>query len=131
MTPLGHSSIRLVLRRPRADRRDMAVSRAVSTPGTAEKAGTFRRRTALPAPLLAPVQDLQARDVHAWRDLAARAAEPNPFFEPECVLPAARHLGGPAPALLIVKDRGGEWLACLPVIPALRRRRVPLPVMSS
>lgn len=27
-----------------------------------------------------------------WRDLAARALEPNPFFEPDFVLPAAQHL---------------------------------------
>ena len=27
----------------------------------------------------------------AWRDLAARAAEANPLYEPDCVIPAARH----------------------------------------
>jgi hypothetical protein len=38
---------------------------------------------------LLPLADLTARDVAAWRDLAARAVEPNPFFEPDFVLPPA------------------------------------------
>jgi len=52
----------------------------------------------------------------AWCLLAARAVEPNPFFEPEFVLAAARRPGAPRGALLVV-ERRGEWLACLPVHP--------------
>jgi CelD/BcsL family acetyltransferase involved in cellulose biosynthesis len=50
----------------------------------------------------------------AWCLLAARAVEPNPFFEPAFVLAAARRAGAQRGALLVV-ERGGEWIACLPV----------------
>jgi len=53
-------------------------------------------------------------DIERWEDLAARAAEPNPFFEPGFARAAAAHLDGPEPTLLAVED-GGRWLACLPV----------------
>ena len=39
------------------------------------------------------LEQLDQSDERAWRGLAARSAETNPFFEPEFVLPAARHLG--------------------------------------
>ena len=45
------------------------------------------------SPAVLPIDELNPRDIAAWRELAARSAEPNPFFEPECVLPAARYLG--------------------------------------
>jgi CelD/BcsL family acetyltransferase involved in cellulose biosynthesis len=83
------------------------------------------------APTLLPIDDLKPRDLAAWRDLAARAAEPNPFFEPECVLPAARHLGGSQVALVVVTDSDRDWLACMPVIPRVRRWHMRLPVLSA
>lgn len=67
--------------------------------------------------LLRPTE-LSARDVAAWQALAADAADPNPFFEPDLVLPAARHLGGD-PRLVVVRD-GASWRACLPVVRRLR-----------
>ncbi len=70
-------------------------------------------------PLLLPVADVTPEDMTAWRRLADRAVEPNPFFEPDYVLPAARHLASGPIALAVVAD-GDEWLACLPVE---RRRR--------
>ncbi len=63
---------------------------------------------------LTPIEDLSDAELGAWRDLAGRAVEPNPFFEPEFVLPAARYLGARRVALLSV-ERGGELHACLPV----------------
>ena len=77
-----------------------------------------------------PIGELEQRDIAAWRDLAARAVEPNPFFEPESLLPAARHLGEPDVGLLVVEDAGHDWLGCLPVIPRLRLRDVRVPVWS-
>lgn len=53
----------------------------------------------------------------AWRDLAAHAVEPNPFFEPEFVLPSFRHLRSRGMRLLVVRD-GEEWISCLPVLGA-------------
>lgn len=57
---------------------------------------------------------LSEADLEHWRELAARAAEPNPFFEPEFVLPAARHIGGAGIGLVVAGDDGG-WSAALPV----------------
>ena len=48
-----------------------------------------------------------------WRALAARAREPNPFFEPEFVLAAHDAFGGPAQ--LLVSEHGGRWAGCVPV----------------
>ena len=81
----------------------------------------MRGRSARRAPTLLPLKGLASRDIAAWRELAAQAAEPNPFFEPECVLPAVRYLGEPDAALLAVVDHGSEWLACMPVLPRLAR----------
>jgi len=63
---------------------------------------------------LEAIESLSRRDVDAWRDLAGRSLEPNPFFEPDFALPARRHLGSRHVALLVRRVRG-YWLACLPV----------------
>jgi CelD/BcsL family acetyltransferase involved in cellulose biosynthesis len=63
---------------------------------------------------LVPLRLLSPADVDAWRDLAARSIEANPFFEPELVLPAAKSLGGGEVGLL-VSGNGRGWSACLPV----------------
>ncbi len=42
------------------------------------------------------------------------AVEPNPFFEPSFVIPAAAALGATGVHLLF-HDRGGDWTGCLPV----------------
>jgi CelD/BcsL family acetyltransferase involved in cellulose biosynthesis len=52
-------------------------------------------------------------DIAAWRALSERAAEPNPFFEPDFVLPAHRALGGQVRLLVVEQD--GRWSGCLPV----------------
>ena len=64
-------------------------------------------------------------DVDRWRDLAARAAVANPFFEPELVLPAVRHLERGAEVRLAVVQRGGEWIAMAPVVRLSRWRGMP------
>jgi CelD/BcsL family acetyltransferase involved in cellulose biosynthesis len=76
------------------------------------------------------LEGLRPRDLEAWRELAARAAEPNPFFEPEFVLPAARHLGASDVRLVVVEGSEGEWLACMPVVPRLRLKGAHIPVWS-
>ena len=60
------------------------------------------------------VRSLRPSEVKAWEELSARAAEPNPFFDPDFVIPAARLLDTPPPDLLVL-DRGGEWVGCIPV----------------
>ena len=63
---------------------------------------------------LIPLSDLSGVDLGAWADLADRAVEPNPFFEADFVLPAARRMDDQRCALLVV-ERHGTWLACMPV----------------
>jgi CelD/BcsL family acetyltransferase involved in cellulose biosynthesis len=63
-----------------------------------------------------PIDTISDDQVAAWRRLAANAVEPNPFFEPDFVLPAARHLSARDVALLVVEGPAG-WVACMPVTP--------------
>lgn len=77
------------------------------------------------------IDDLTDAQLARWRELAEQAVEPNPFFEPECVLPAARHLGDANASLLVVQARDGAWIGCLPVRRGLRYRRVSMPLLSS
>lgn len=65
---------------------------------------------------LRSIWELTARDIDAWRALSADAIAPNPYFEPEFVLPAARAFLAPNLALLTVRSRD-VWLAALPVRP--------------
>lgn len=69
-------------------------------------------------------------DLAAWRDLAGRAAEPNPFFEPEFVLPVAEALAPGQVSLVVVEDDDGVWRACAPVRRNARWRRTRLPCME-
>ncbi len=68
----------------------------------------------VPARLI-PVGELTAADEDAWRQLAAAAVEPNPFYEPEFVLPAANHLPEARDLAILQTGEGGEWTACLPI----------------
>jgi CelD/BcsL family acetyltransferase involved in cellulose biosynthesis len=77
------------------------------------------------------IEDVRELELGRWRELAARALEPNPYFEPDFVLPAARRLGEDAAALLVVTDDGGDWLACLPVCFAARWKRLPIPAVAA
>ncbi len=65
---------------------------------------------------LISVDTLSGRDVERWERLAERSLEPNPFFRPDFVLAAAH--GRAERTLLLVVRRDGEWVACLPVVPA-------------
>jgi CelD/BcsL family acetyltransferase involved in cellulose biosynthesis len=67
-------------------------------------------------------------DLAAWHELAARAIEPNPFFEPRFALPAVEGLAhGGTVSLLVVED-GGAWRACMPVA---RARLGGVPTLTS
>ena len=75
-----------------------------------------------------PMDGLTPDDLARWRDLAARAAEPNVFFEPELLVPAVRALARPGSVrLLVVADGDGRWTACAPVhrVAAWGRLRLP------
>jgi CelD/BcsL family acetyltransferase involved in cellulose biosynthesis len=76
------------------------------------------------------LDELSAGDTERWRELAAQAAEPNPFFEPEYVLPAADLIGGRRVGLAVVRETDG-WSACLPVHHPRRWHRIPLGCVAS
>lgn len=81
--------------------------------------------------MLIAINDLEQRHLAAWKELAERAAEPNPFFEPECVLPAARNLGESDIGLLVVENGDRDWLACMPVSSRLRLRHMRVPALTA
>src|SRR6201999_2812382 len=60
-----------------------------------------------------PISELTAHDLSAWRDLAGDAVSPNPFAEPELVVPAARMWPADDGQVLVVRD-GSDWLGGLP-----------------
>jgi len=76
------------------------------------------------------VDGISAADLERWRELAGRAVEPNPFFEPEYVLPLARGVGELAAVQLLVIGEGSEWRACLPIHSG-RFHHMPLPSVSA
>lgn len=71
-----------------------------------------------------PLAGLDRGSVEAWRSLADRVAEPNPFFEADFATAAARHLGQEGVSLLVAAD-GDRWLGCLPVRTRSSWRRMP------
>ena len=74
--------------------------------------------------------DITPAIVEAWRDLGARAAEPNPCNEPDFVLPAMRHLPDGERVHLLVSMAGDRMDACLPVLTVRKwRAKVPVPAL--
>ncbi len=64
---------------------------------------------------LVRVLDLAPASLESWGGLHERALEQSPFFEPPCVMAAARHLpNGDSIEVLLAED-GGEVVGCLPV----------------
>lgn len=90
-------------------------------PDTGSRTGTATVR-------MRHLRDLDADTVDRWRELAGRAAEPNPFAEPGVVLAAAEHLPGGDRAMLLSVEHGREMTFALSVArePATRHRPVPV-----
>jgi CelD/BcsL family acetyltransferase involved in cellulose biosynthesis len=79
-----------------------------------------------------PLRELSPSDEEAWRDLAARSMEPNPFYEADFLLPASRYLkNGKGVMLLVAEERdAGRFHACLPVHRACLARPLSPPVLT-
>lgn len=77
---------------------------------------------------LIPVREAaaDARLLDRWAELESGALEPNPFFAPQMVLPAARHLEGGQAAQLLVAEEGDELRFLLPVSGSSGLRRLPI-----
>lgn len=80
---------------------------------------------------LVRIGELGPPEVAAWEELAARAAQPNPLFEPACLVPAARHLPGGDDMAVAVAEEGGRWYGCLPLCPAPSWRALRRPVLTN
>jgi CelD/BcsL family acetyltransferase involved in cellulose biosynthesis len=80
---------------------------------------------------LMPLKGLGTAELASWRGLAASAAEPNPFYEPEYLLPLARALQEQDEIELAVVHEGERWLACLPVRRTARWHRIPLASLTA
>jgi CelD/BcsL family acetyltransferase involved in cellulose biosynthesis len=80
---------------------------------------------------LKPVGDLQADAVRAWRELAARVSEPNPFFEPAFLMPALRHMASGVDVVLVFVYDGDELVWVAPIAWRRRWRRVWLPSVTT
>jgi hypothetical protein len=59
---------------------------------------------------------LTEAETNAWRELAERAVEPNPFSEPGCLIPAARHLSSGADISLVIAEEDGRFFGCFPTL---------------
>src|SRR6202021_1689184 len=79
---------------------------------------------------LIPTGGISASDERAWRDLANRAVEPNPFYEADCVIPAATHQAFGAEINLAVAEHEGRFFGCVPIRSG-RRWKFPYPVVAS
>ena len=67
------------------------------------------------------LDDFRERDLVAWNELAGRAAEPNPFFEPSLLVPAVRHLGGGGSVRFLVVRDGSDFRFFAPFLPSRSR----------
>ena len=62
------------------------------------------------------INDISANDELLWRDLAKNAEEPNPLFEADCMIPAARFLPYGDQMLLVIAEEEGRFFGCFPII---------------
>lgn len=74
---------------------------------------------------LLEIEALSEAERVAWRELSDVALEPNPFFDPDFVEPAHKHLSDGEASLLVVRD-GPRWDGCMPVRRGRGWHRLPL-----
>jgi hypothetical protein len=77
------------------------------------------------------VRSLSESDEESWRDLARRAVEPNPFYEPDCIIPAATHQSFGNEIEVVVASDGDRFYGCMPVRQVRRWRKLPYPIVTT
>jgi hypothetical protein len=80
---------------------------------------------------LKAVEELQADDVRAWRELAGRVSEPNPFFEPAFLIPALRHMTSGVDVVLVFVYDDDDLVWAAPIAWRPRWRRLWLPSVTT
>src|SRR5580700_5820161 len=79
---------------------------------------------------LVKVKGISTEDERRWRELASRAIEPNPFFEPDFVALSAQHFEGYGDTTLVVAQEGDTFTGVLPIVTFDRPHIPPRPVAS-
>jgi CelD/BcsL family acetyltransferase involved in cellulose biosynthesis len=80
---------------------------------------------------ITPVRELDRREMGAWHALAQGSVEPNPFFEPANVVPAARHIPGGDELVLAIAEHRGQMCGALPLRRFPHWKSLFRPVLSS
>ena len=60
--------------------------------------------------------ELTSADLARWSECAARSIEPNPFFEPDWLLPAIECLDEAPSTVLVLAEHRGAIQACVPIV---------------
>ncbi|HMN72524.1 MAG TPA: GNAT family N-acetyltransferase [Rhodoblastus sp.] len=100
--------------------------RAATTTGPRERRAHSRDGALREGAIHVEALDMAAARIHRaeWARLAARAVEPNPFFEPDFILPAARQLvASRRPTVLVARKRIDgrmRMIGALPLAPSGR-----------
>lgn len=98
--------------------------RAAATSGQRERRAQRRDGALRDGAIHVEALEISAARIHRaeWARLSARAAEPNPFFEPDFILPAARQLvASRRPSVLVARKRIDgrmRMIGALPLAPA-------------
>lgn len=79
---------------------------------------------------LVRVRGMSEADERAWHDLGERAVEPNPLFEPDCLVPIAEHDPRGERVHLAVVEENGRFLAAIPLWDVMPMR-FPYPATTS
>jgi hypothetical protein len=77
------------------------------------------------------VRSISRADEDAWRALAARAVEPNPLYEPDCLIPAARHQTFGAEIAIVVAEEDNRFHALVPIRHVKRWHKLPYPIVTT
>lgn len=70
-------------------------------------------------------------DEAAWRELGQRSVEPNPFYEPDCLIPAAQHQSFGDEIDIVVATDGDRFYGVLPIRRVKRWRGMRYPMVTT
>lgn len=80
---------------------------------------------------LLQLADLNEQQLSSWNQLAQSALSPNPFCEPQFVLPLVRSLNIAGVHVLVVMDEEENWLFAAPVVQHYFEQGLPLPKLRA
>jgi len=78
---------------------------------------------------LVKVREIGANDERAWRELAGRALEPNPYFEPDFLGLSAKYFDSYAETTLVVAHERDTFRGVLPIV-KFEKPRIPPRVIA-